>query len=490
MSNDLGLLIDREAYDKLTTKLEKELFIFQWLTGLEKTVLSYPKAEFKPHQSKLTLELQEILRSEHGPPVRRLLGNAFVAVYSVGDTYSMYDTITVCLDLIKIKSDNSTMLGCIELLGHLYEKLGRSAGGVFPDALQALVKSIKSSDSSIKKASVYSMDQMITGLETSASYGYKDLSKAFRSCMTDKSLSVRCKAVLGLRSLSLYYNVTYTSDLDSNIALCLKVLEGANYDCRIAVAQLLGTILSKAIQFKPPEGSKIKSYSTDEVFSFLSMSFLHGSISLLKTSGVDLGKSVTPREVRVGVTEAYTFFFKELGSQWVVNNLTYTVSHLLDLLSNSKSTPSHVEAVYSRKCISFVMECLINSLLGEASQLEIAKILIISVHKQMSALSKSENSSVSDLQSSQHIISTALYQLSSVVLRLGTASVTLITEHIPVSQGKNIMFTETLFEVLLHPSSAARLTAAWCLRCTATAVPAQLTALVDICTGMSRSGLI
>ena len=60
---------------------------------------------------------------------------------------------------------------------------------------------------------------------------------------------------------------------------------------------------------------------------------------------------------------------------------------------------------------------------------------------------------------------------------------TLITDHIPVAQGKSIMFTETVFEVLLHPSPAARLTAAWCLRCTASAVPAQLTALVDICTG-------
>ncbi|XP_063687997.1 HEAT repeat-containing protein 5B-like [Bolinopsis microptera] len=481
MSIENGLFMDKEAYDQLKSKLEKELFIFQWLTTLEKTVRDFPKAEFKQFQSKLTLELQELLKSDHGPPVRRLLGNAFVAVYSVGDTYSMYDTITVCLDLIKGKADNTTMLGCIEILGHLYEKLGRSAGGVFPDALQALVKSIKSSDASIRKSSIYSMEQMIIGLETSASYGYKDLSKAFRSSMTDKSVNVKCKAAQGLRALTLFYNVACTSDLDSNIAMCLKVLEGANYDCRIATAQLIGTLLSKALQFKPPEGSKVKSYSTDEVFTFLSMSFLHGSISILKTSGVDLGKSVTPREVRVGITEAYTFFFKEMNNPWVVNNLNYIVSHLLDLLSNSKATPSHVEAVYSRKCISFVMDSLINSLLGEASQLEIAKILIIAVHKQMENLNKSD-SSLSDAQSSQHIISTALYQLSSVVLRLGTASMTLITDHIPVAQGKSIMFTETVFEVLLHPSPAARLTAAWCLRCTASAVPAQLTALVDICT--------
>ena len=109
------------------------------------------------------------------------------------------------------------------------------------------------------------------------------------------------------------------------------------------------------------------------------MSFLHGSTSILKTSGVDLGKSLTPREVRVGITEAYVFFFKEMNNPWVVNNLHYIVSHLLELLANSKSTPTHVEAVYSRKCISFVMECLINSLLGEASQVLVKKLVLLKV---------------------------------------------------------------------------------------------------------------
>ena len=191
------------------------------------------------------------------------------------------------------------------------------------------------------------------------------------------------------------------------------------------------------------------------------------------------------------------FFFLTLHNPWVVNNLKFIVSHMLELLANSKSTPSHVEAVYSRKCVSFVLDSIINSLLGEASQLEIAKILTISVSKQMELLNN-EKSESNDIQTSQHIISTALYQLSSVVLRLGkilyilsfllmhvfsifkcfdpfflkrnhfqvsnhtiyiitgTASMSLITDPILANDGKSIMFSETLFSVLLHPSSAAR----------------------------------
>lgn len=40
---------------------------------------------------------------------------------------------------------------------------------------------------------------------------------------------------------------------------------------------------------------------------------------------------------------------------------------------------------------------------------------------------------------------------------------------------------ETVTSVLLHPSMAARLAAAWCLRCVAVALPYQLTPLLNRC---------
>lgn len=54
------------------------------------------------------------------------------------------------------------------------------------------------------------------------------------------------------------------------------------------------------------------------------------------------------------------------------------------------------------------------------------------------------------------------------------------------SQLKNTMpsspgLLETVTSVLLHPSMAARLAAAWCLRCVAVALPYQLTPLLDRC---------
>lgn len=40
---------------------------------------------------------------------------------------------------------------------------------------------------------------------------------------------------------------------------------------------------------------------------------------------------------------------------------------------------------------------------------------------------------------------------------------------------------DTVISVLLHPSAAARLAAAWCLRCVAVAMPAQAAVLLDRC---------
>ena len=80
MSLETILYFDNESYEKLEARVEKELFVFQWLTNVEKTVRGYKKPQFKPIQPLILPHLQECLRTEHGPPNRRLLANAFAVV--------------------------------------------------------------------------------------------------------------------------------------------------------------------------------------------------------------------------------------------------------------------------------------------------------------------------------------------------------------------------------------------------------------------------
>lgn len=101
-------------------------------------------------------------------------------------------------------------------------------------------------------------------------------------------------------------NFLYTSDLEGVMSTCFKALEGSNYDVRVCVAQLIGTLMAMTQQVPSPtaSGSKTKkTCSLEEVFSSMSGGFLRGGIGFLKGSGGELLKSVASREVRVGVTQ-------------------------------------------------------------------------------------------------------------------------------------------------------------------------------------------
>lgn len=89
-------------------------------------------------------------------------------------------------------------------------------------------------------------------------------------------------------------------------------------------------------------------------------------------------------------------------------------------------------------------------------------------------LSGENKSGAADVSASQHVMVCALKELGSLVQSLSaTAS--------PLIQEPSIGLLETVTSVLLHPSMAARLAAAWCLRCVAVALPYQLTPLLDRC---------
>lgn len=46
----------------------------------------------------------------------------------------------------------------------------------------------------------------------------------------------------------------WSTDLDSVVTLCFKSFEGSNYDVRLAVSKLLGTILARALTSKQITG--------------------------------------------------------------------------------------------------------------------------------------------------------------------------------------------------------------------------------------------
>lgn len=78
-----------------------------------------------------------------------------------------------------------------------------------------------------------------------------------------------------------------------------------------------------------------------------------------------------------------------LGGTWLERNIGALIAHVLDLVTNPKAASSHVEAVYSRKCVNFILRGTVGKLLGEGAQAAACKEIAHIILKQMNSIGKS-----------------------------------------------------------------------------------------------------
>uniref|UniRef100_A0A4W3GFI6 HEAT repeat-containing protein 5B n=1 Tax=Callorhinchus milii TaxID=7868 RepID=A0A4W3GFI6_CALMI len=465
-----SLLLNEEALAQIT-EAKRPVFIFEWLRFLD-------KLDVKEKQKKLVEQLTGLISSSPGPPTRKLLAKNLATLYSIGDTFTVFQTLDRCNDIIKSKDDTPaylpTKLAAVACVGAFYEKMGRMLGSSFPETVSNLLKALKSAESQGRSEILLSLQKILSGLGCAAASCHRDIYKNARSGLTDRSMAVRCavaKCLLELQNESVFM---WTTELENVVTLCFKALEGSNYGVRVAVSKLLGTVMATALMPKQAAVMRqnVKRATLDEVLELMATGFLRGGSGFLKSGGEMLkGGGSVSREVRVGVTQAYVVFVTTLGGQWLERNFATFLTHVLELISHPRATQSHVEAVYSRRCVSFILRATVGSLMGEKAQIAAAKEICQAIAKQMKAVGKSR---ATDVSASQHVMVCALQEMGSLVQSLSaTAS--------PLIQEPSVGLLETVTSVLLHPSMAARLSAAWCLRCIAVALPYQLTPLLDRC---------
>ncbi|XP_072617451.1 HEAT repeat-containing protein 5A isoform X18 [Vulpes vulpes] len=470
-----SLLLNEEAYNQLG-EVQKAEFIFDWLRYLEKLLLATSKSDVKEKQKALVEQLLSLLNSSPGPPTRKLLAKNLGVLYSIGDTFSVYETIDKCNDLIRSKDDSPsylpTKLAAVVCLGSLYKKLGRILVNTFTDTVGNILKAMKSAESQGRYEIMLSLQNILNGLGAAATPCHRDVYKAAKSCLTDRSMAVRCAAAKCLLELQKEAIFMWSTDLDSVATLCFKSFEGSNYDVRISVSKLLGTVLARAIISKHPGAAvsrqSIRRVSLEEVLELLGTGFLRGSSGFLRASGDMLkGTSSVSRDVRVGVTQAYVVFVSTLGGIWLEKNFATFLSHILSLVSQShpKATQTQTDAVCGRRCVSFILRATIGGLLGEKAQIAAAKDICQAIWK----LKK-----VVDVTASQHMLVCALQELGNLIYSLGTTAA-------PLLQDSSAGILDSVISVILHPSISVRLATAWCLHCIAVALPSYLTPLLDRC---------
>ncbi|KAK3523340.1 hypothetical protein QTP86_029603 [Hemibagrus guttatus] len=482
-----SLLLNEDALAQIT-EAKRPVFIFEWLRFLNKVLVAANKVDVKEKQKKLVEQLTSLISSNPGPPTRKLLAKNLATLYSIGDTFTVFQTLDKCNDIIKNKDDTPaylpTKLAAVACVGAFYERMGRMLGSSFPETINNLLKALKNAESQGRGEILLSLQKVLSGLGAAAASCHRDIYKNARSLLTDRSMAVRCAVAKCLLELQNEAVFMWTAELENVATLCFKALEGSTYGVRVAVSKLLGTVMATALMPKQAAVMRqnVKRATLDEVLELMATGFLRGGSSFLKSGGEMLkGGTSVSREVRVGVTEAYVVFVTVLGGQWLERNFATFLSHLLELVAHPRATQSHVEAVYSRRCVSFALRATLGALLGEKAQIAAAKDICQAISKQMRAVeavvsdSSGENKgTAADVSASQHVMVCALKELGSLVQSLSATAAPLIQE-------PSIGLLETVMSVLLHPSMAARLAAAWCLRCVAVALPNQLTPLLDRC---------
>uniref|UniRef100_A0A673L988 HEAT repeat containing 5B n=1 Tax=Sinocyclocheilus rhinocerous TaxID=307959 RepID=A0A673L988_9TELE len=395
-----SLLLNEEALAHIT-EAKRAVFVFEWLRFLDKVLIAANKVDVKEKQKKLVEQLTGLISSSPGPPTRKLLAKNLAVLYSIGDTFTVFQTLDKCNDIIRSKDDTALIVN-------------------WPDEW---------------------------------------------SCDDDVIVPVIGQCLLELQNEAVFI---WTTELENVATLCFKALEGSTYSVRVSVSTLLGTAMATALMPKQATVMRqnVKRATLEEVLELMATGFLRGG-----SEGVSVEVMLT----------AYVVFVTTLGGQWLERNFAVFLSHLLELVAHPRATQTHVEAVYSRRCVSFALRASLGGLLGEKAQIAAAKEICLAISKQMRAVEavvndpSSENrAGAADVSASQHVMVCALKELGSLVQSLSaTAS--------PLIQEPSVGFLETVTSVLLHPSMAARLAAAWCLRCVAVALPHQLTPLLERC---------
>ncbi|XP_053615269.1 HEAT repeat-containing protein 5B [Plodia interpunctella] len=475
---------------------KKPHFIFEWLRFLDKVLVAAHKSDIKSCQQKLVAQLVNLLRESLGAPARRLLARCLATLFSVGDTFLLFDTVNKCNDIIKVKDDSPsylpTRLAAICCLGSMYEKLGRMMGRSYEETVSTLVRSLKSAESQTRFEIMNTLEKICVGMGSAAPSALREVSRAARSALlSDRSAAVRALAAHALRRMLPLMKLT-AADLDAIAAACLRAAHPSDYMLRCAIAELLGALIAATqagevnnLNVKLKVGQSVQQskkdppknvVSLDEALNLLMGAYLRGGTSFLKGEIIKSGSGVN-REVRVCVTNAYVVFVQNMGGVWLERNMTTFLTHVLDLVANPKAASSHVDAVYSRKCINYILRNTLGKMLGEKAQASACREIIQIVIKQMNSIDfNPENAKDCNQETlfSQHLLVCALTEAGELALQLGTSVQNLLSD-------TSLNMIDAISSVLEHPCAAARLAAARCLRCACAAVPAHVTPRLHSC---------
>ena len=107
-----SLVLNEESLQTMTES-KRPVFVYEWLRWLDRNLVSVDRQQVKENQKMLVDQLMNLVTGgSPGPPTRQFIAQCMATLFSVGDTFLLFDTINKCNDILKMKDDSPTYLPC------------------------------------------------------------------------------------------------------------------------------------------------------------------------------------------------------------------------------------------------------------------------------------------------------------------------------------------------------------------------------------------
>ncbi|VDM71944.1 unnamed protein product [Strongylus vulgaris] len=126
----------------------------------------------------------------------------------------------------------------------------------------------------------------------------------------------------------------------------------------------------------------IRPMPLEDALHLLAGGFLRGGIGGFLKGGSNSTATVGgQKDVRAGIAMGYVELMREMGATWLERNLAVVCRHLLELaakcggLAYTNSPAQAAEAIFLRRCVSYILRATVGTMLSEQAQITACKYL-------------------------------------------------------------------------------------------------------------------
>ncbi|KAF7335365.1 Clathrin-coated vesicle protein [Mycena sanguinolenta] len=462
-----------------------EMYLFQWLSSTEKCINEASIEHLKSKQADLETALVKIVLAQDPYPIpgralRSCLARCFIALYTRGETRTLFDTLQAFIKVIidfKTPDRDSHKIAAFSVIGDLMKVFGSQFMSFMAEITTTAAKTVKSSSTPLLRyhALVALQKALTTASRAVTEASFKDVLKQMRAALADKCLPVQrgaAEVIIALYSGADGHPPPSATDVEGILAQSVKSLDTADQITRKAHAVLVGHLLAstqipRAVVAAEPKAAKKEKTADDdegpavpvgagdivkptltvsEMFSYLSSHF---------------NKSALSRKARIGLFDFYAALLTKLGPSFVESQYAVIVSHLTtEIIVGPLGRPvrTRYEGLLVRTLVGTLLRDLVGErMLSEQGQIGAIRELATVYLKRWPALMPGSTAPT------EAVLVTALREVAGLLRQLGNAPP-------PVQDA----VAEPLVTLLSHPSHTVRVNTAWALRCFCFSTPLRL----------------